>query len=227
MFRAIHIGNFKAFGPTQRIPIRPLTLIFGPNSAGKSSFIHALLFTHEALTSDEPNNLDVHRPRIGGDSVDLGGFRQFVHRGNTDAQVELSYEFGAEVLAEQNSLFLSACHSVRVTFGLGLERLDSETGIPTKTDRSPWVGQVVRRIAPDKRESIDKLLDHAVQQGLAVSHSRAQILIKIKTGDPTDALAVPTLVVVSRDGDVEVVTKWLYRDLAPILGGRERSANLC
>lgn len=92
MFNNIFLGNFKAFGSTQRIPIRPLTLIFGPNSAGKSSFIHSLLFAHEAHNSDEVNNLDVKRPGLGGDSVDLGGFRQFVHKKDIANRVEWGVE---------------------------------------------------------------------------------------------------------------------------------------
>ena len=47
--QALHVGNFKAFADTQRIPLKPITLIFGPNSAGKSSFIHSLALAHEAI----------------------------------------------------------------------------------------------------------------------------------------------------------------------------------
>src|SRR5262245_17773423 len=35
------VGGFKAFNETQSVPLRPLTLVFGPNSSGKSSVIHA------------------------------------------------------------------------------------------------------------------------------------------------------------------------------------------
>jgi hypothetical protein len=48
MIKTLFTGNFKAFAETQRIPIRPITLIFGPNSAGKSSFIHSLALAREA-----------------------------------------------------------------------------------------------------------------------------------------------------------------------------------
>lgn len=76
MLTTLKLGNFKAFKETQTIPLRPLTLIFGANSSGKSSIIHGLLFAHEAHRS---GNLDVQRTELGGDSVDLGGFRQFVY----------------------------------------------------------------------------------------------------------------------------------------------------
>lgn len=38
-----YLGGFKAFKDTQEIPIRPITLVFGPNSSGKSSIIQALV----------------------------------------------------------------------------------------------------------------------------------------------------------------------------------------
>jgi predicted ATPase len=73
MLTALGVGNFKAFGRTQRIPLKPLTLVFGPNSAGKSSVIHSLALAHEARRS---GNLDIFRTDVGGTSIDLGGFRQ-------------------------------------------------------------------------------------------------------------------------------------------------------
>lgn len=72
----LRLTNFKAFGETQRIPIKPLTLIFGANSSGKSSIIHSLLLARHALDRGE---LDVFKTDIGGDSADLGGIRQYTH----------------------------------------------------------------------------------------------------------------------------------------------------
>ncbi|WP_288481654.1 AAA family ATPase [uncultured Deinococcus sp.] len=43
--------NFKAFGEGASAPIRPVTLLFGANSAGKSSFLHALQLYAELLTT--------------------------------------------------------------------------------------------------------------------------------------------------------------------------------
>lgn len=86
MISSFTIGNFKAFGPAQTIPLKPITLIFGPNSAGKSSVIHSLLLTRHAL--DHKGNLDVFKTDVGGDSVDLRGFRQYVFRRNLNNAVE-------------------------------------------------------------------------------------------------------------------------------------------
>ena len=34
------VGGFKGFKETQEIPIRPLTILVGPNSGGKSTVLH-------------------------------------------------------------------------------------------------------------------------------------------------------------------------------------------
>lgn len=91
MLTALHLGNFKAFGsPAARMPIRPITLIFGPNSGGKSSLIHGLVLGHEALFK---KRFDIKRTKLGGNSIDLGGFRQYLHRRNTDRVITWGAEF--------------------------------------------------------------------------------------------------------------------------------------
>jgi hypothetical protein len=93
--KAFRLGNFKAFADTQRIPIKPITLIFGPNSAGKSSFIHSLAFAHEAQSAKPQagiSRFDIHHTKIGGSAIDLGGFRQYLHRGQLNKHVEWGVE---------------------------------------------------------------------------------------------------------------------------------------
>ena len=69
----LRIANFKAFAFEQRVPLRPITLVYGANSAGKSSVLHAVALAHHAI---QTGTCDVERTRLGGDSIDLGGFRQ-------------------------------------------------------------------------------------------------------------------------------------------------------
>jgi len=65
----LSLENFKVFGPEQRIPIRPITLIFGGNSSGKSSILHALgIASHLAAGG----NLDSDVIRIGAQELRLG-----------------------------------------------------------------------------------------------------------------------------------------------------------
>jgi AAA ATPase domain len=98
MIDSLTIGNFKAFGTPQTVPIKPITLIFGANSAGKSSILHSLLFAHEAARTGD---LDVRHTQLGGESVDLGGFSQLTYRRDPANAVVLS--FHAEKLPQVGS----------------------------------------------------------------------------------------------------------------------------
>ena len=110
------IANFKAFGATQRMPLRPITLLYGTNSAGKSSILHALALAHHAI---ESGNLDTRRTRIGGESIDLGGFRQYVHRRDQDRQVELVFELDPDRHSGRMTEALRSARRVAVELAVG------------------------------------------------------------------------------------------------------------
>jgi predicted ATPase len=116
MIRSLHLGNFKAFAETQDIPVRPLTLIFGPNSAGKSSVIHGLALAHHAILTGE---LDTQRTEIGGESIDLGGFRQYVHRRETNRQVEWTIELDTALITGRVGELLAQAKTVAMQFLIG------------------------------------------------------------------------------------------------------------
>ena len=87
---SITIQNFKGIGPRVKIDMKPVTLLFGPNSAGKSTILHAIHYAHAVLESSNP---DVGRTRLGGD-IDLGGFANLVHDHDLDAPVFLGRKRG-------------------------------------------------------------------------------------------------------------------------------------
>ena len=113
---ALRLANFKAFGRVQRIPLRPITLVFGANSAGKSSLIHALALAHHAVETGE---LDTQRTQIGGEAIDLGGFRQYVHRREGDRQVELAFEIDPGRLSGRVAQLLRSARGVVVELAIG------------------------------------------------------------------------------------------------------------
>jgi predicted ATPase len=112
----LRLANFKAFGTSQRIPLRPITLVFGANSAGKSSLIHAFALAHHAVGTGE---LDTQRTGIGGEAIDLGGFRQYVHRRERERQVELGFELDPGSLAGRVAEFLRPARAVLVELAIG------------------------------------------------------------------------------------------------------------
>jgi predicted ATPase len=77
MLTKLHLKNFKAWKDTGPIRLAPLTVIFGANSAGKSSLGHLLLALKQtALSTDRKRAL-----HLGDTSslIDLGTFADCLH----------------------------------------------------------------------------------------------------------------------------------------------------
>lgn len=90
---SLGLTNFKSVGSKkQTITLAPLTLLFGPNSAGKSTILQALIYLNEII-NNRNNNPD--RTELGGDWLDLGGFENVVHCHNLNESIE--FEVGLEL----------------------------------------------------------------------------------------------------------------------------------
>ena len=76
MLHALELENFKPFGKRARIPFAPITLIFGENSAGKSTILQALYLLKQTLENPEPGPLLLSRTENG--IVDLGSFQEMI-----------------------------------------------------------------------------------------------------------------------------------------------------
>lgn len=88
---SLTLKNFKAIGnDPQLIELAPITLLFGPNSAGKSSILQAFIYLKEVLHN---RNLDPDKTIMGGDWLDLGGFQNLVHMRDLSRDMEISVSF--------------------------------------------------------------------------------------------------------------------------------------
>ena len=120
MLHALELENFKAFGKRARIPFAPITLIFGENSAGKSTILQALYLLKQTLESRESDAPLL--PRTENGIVDLGSFQEmlFDHdlkrtlsiRVDTKLDRELAIEFSfkrssleEEILLDQINIY--------------------------------------------------------------------------------------------------------------------------
>lgn len=100
MLTHLRIRNFKAWKDTGPIRLAPLTVIFGANSAGKSSLGHLLLALQQTAQST-----DRRRALHLGDSttpIDLGTFADCLH--GHDLQSKLEFELGWELAGRLNVL---------------------------------------------------------------------------------------------------------------------------
>src|ERR1051326_8944700 len=129
MLNALCLGNFKAFAETQRMPIKPLTLIYGPNSAGKSSLIHSLILAHHAMNAEpnDENRLDVYRTQVGGESVDLGGFHQYVYHRDALNHVTWAVDLDVAQMTGRLAELFAPVRSVNVSVQIGLKHVERTT----------------------------------------------------------------------------------------------------
>ena len=90
MLTHIRMKNFKSWKDSGKVKLAPLTGFFGANSSGKSSLLQMLLLLKQTIGSEEV--------LFFGDEnslVNLGSFKEVIHRHNRDAQLEL--EFGGNL----------------------------------------------------------------------------------------------------------------------------------
>ncbi|WP_210493656.1 DUF3696 domain-containing protein [Patulibacter sp. SYSU D01012] len=83
----IRAENFKSFGEQQRVRAAPITLVYGPNSAGKSSLLQSLLLLKQSLAAQSLVTQ--------GELTDAGSFAGAVHRHDLDRTLSIGVEFGA------------------------------------------------------------------------------------------------------------------------------------
>jgi len=135
----IEIENFKGIGTKQSIDLAPITLLFGPNSAGKSTILQALHYLREIL---ERNNPDPDQTIAGG-LTDLGGFATLVH--NHDLSRPIRIKVRIDMSEDQGS-----------------ERLPLNSGVSLRDDRFNELG--IRYLVGENTE----LRDYAVVQEVGV-----------------------------------------------------------
>lgn len=96
MLTSLGLRNFKAFGEQkQQGRLSRITLIYGPNSGGKSSIIQTLLMLKQtALEAGDASTVWGLVTR--GEYTDLGSFPALIHEHNLDRELGVSIAFSVE-----------------------------------------------------------------------------------------------------------------------------------
>ncbi len=92
------VKNFKGIdehGIT--IDFAPITMLFGPNNAGKSTILQAMLLAREVLCHNSADTNTVHG---GGDSISLGSFADYVHKHEEWREVSLRFDMEIDELPD-------------------------------------------------------------------------------------------------------------------------------
>lgn len=105
----LDIKGYKAFSEATSIDLAPLTLVYGANSAGKSSIIQSLLLLKQSVDRD-------HLVTQGA-WADVGNF-QGVSSGHRNEDIELGLEYGslASWIPEEGTADPAALRDIRFTF---------------------------------------------------------------------------------------------------------------
>lgn len=91
-FNTVGFNNFKPFGEKiQRFSKKPITLVYGPNSMGKSSIIHMMLYMSYLQHTGDP---DLISTDLFGDNINIGGFEKFIHKRDKNKSLKLELEYG-------------------------------------------------------------------------------------------------------------------------------------
>lgn len=92
MFTRLRLTNFKAWQDTGDIALRPVTMLLGTNSSGKSSLIQSLLLLKQTVQSPDRT---VHLNLGGDETTDLFNFGRFedVLRQGTESPRQFSIGF--------------------------------------------------------------------------------------------------------------------------------------
>jgi hypothetical protein len=88
MLTGLRIQNFKGIEGPIDIPIKPVTLLYGVNSVGKSSILHSMHFIRGLL---EDYDLDPTGSPYAADDIDLGGFLNLLHKHAVGRRMVLGY----------------------------------------------------------------------------------------------------------------------------------------
>lgn len=131
---AITIENFKGIREPVRVEFKPITLLFGPNSAGKSTIVQALHYAREIF---ERQNLNPDRTLLGGDTIDLGGFESLVYQ--HDLKLPIRIRFDLDLSYEDLPRYLEGYED----FGL-MHWQESDLWVIPDTVRTAWVEIAVR-----------------------------------------------------------------------------------
>lgn len=98
MFKKLSLENFKGFSLEQVIELKPITLIYGANSSGKSSILQSLLLLKQTLEQSNDKSVTLLSK---GKYVDLGNFNEFINKHDINKKLKIKID-----LPEINDRFM-------------------------------------------------------------------------------------------------------------------------
>jgi len=179
--QTIALKNFKAFcEKTQKFSLRPLTLVYAPNSVGKSSFLHALIFLdYVSRFHLKKEDLSLYQTKMFGDLINFGGFENYVHRHDENREIEFTVEIDDGRLAFLEGMGYSfPAAAARLALYSLRDSIHDESYAPALALLEEMVRYEVEHFV-DVREDIQKdYVDKCISQVLSVRASTPPMIEK-------------------------------------------------
>ncbi len=128
MFSRLKLTNFKPWQDTGDLALKPVTMLLGTNSSGKSSLIQSLLLLKQTVQSPDRT---IHL-NLGGDEIndlfDFGDFDDVLKRGVTSPrQFSLNFSFQAGEQSRVRSGDFSCIYGQISSGGVAVQNLELTT----------------------------------------------------------------------------------------------------
>lgn len=98
MISSISLQNYKAFSDVT-IPLKPLTILLGANSVGKSSILQMIMLLHQ--TAEERGYKYSSALKIYGNYVNIGAYENLFKGKKTNSPLVLNIEINSSALMEE------------------------------------------------------------------------------------------------------------------------------
>lgn len=200
MLSQYSVENFKAIGKPTTVRLAPITLLFGPNSAGKSSLLHSFLLLQHIALGGSP---DTHRTAHGGEFVHLGGRRQYAHLGRADEETRWHFEWGGRFEAEQPKTLRFPALTAPFKTSLSIKGSQAEEERPGNYVEAPLLPRMPRTAEISIADSHGEILRYSNGRARLLPHAATydvaeQVLSAIRAGtdeepvltDPHELLAL-------------------------------------
>src|SRR5712664_21224 len=180
MIEQLHISNIRLFeGPEEwKVPLSPLTVFCGTNSAGKSTIIKALLLLCQTQSDAEVGRFG--RISLAGGLVDLGSYQSLVSHNNTNQNIMFGVTIrhsmevrnlysllkirGADVNSEFPSPSSELEYTLSAKFTCGLRESASD-----ESNRSAVSGKARRKVGPQRVFLKEATFDFSAENNLHLS----------------------------------------------------------
>ncbi|MGV0105299.1 DUF3696 domain-containing protein [Nostoc sp. DSM 114160] len=112
MLDSLSLKNFKGFQYLENLNTKPITVLCGTNSCGKTSILQSILLLKQTLESQNPNQTLL----LNGRLVHLGTFENIIFDKNLDNKIELNFRFK---ISKDDQQYSSGSNRLKMRMFLG------------------------------------------------------------------------------------------------------------